>query len=91
MIKEMLDKAYNKFMLGRNRKWIKRHGNELNEKYNGKLLLIVNCEVVAVGSFLSDMPHSDTPGAIYCQTNIVDPCKYFGINREDFGVIKKEK
>ncbi len=91
MIKEMIKKIHNKILLQRNIRWSEKHGNELNKKYNGKLLLIVDCKVIAVGSFFDDIHYCDAPGALYCQTKIVNPCKYFGINREDFGVIVKEK
>ena len=89
MIKERLNQLWNKILVKRNIWWSNKHGDELNKKYNGKLLLIVDCEVVAVGSFLNDMPHINAPGALYCQTKIVDPYKYFGFKKEDFG-IKKE-
>ena len=91
MIRETIKKIHNKILVRKNIRWSEKHGDELNQKYNGKLLLIVDCRVVAVGSSFSDMPNSDAPGALYCQTNIVDPCKYFGIKRADFGVIIKEK
>ncbi len=82
MIREIAHKLWNKILVKRNIWWSNKHCDELNKKYNGKMLLIVDCEVVAVGSFLSDMPHNNEPGALYCQTKIVDPYRYFDFSKK---------
>ena len=91
MIKETIKKIRNEILVRRNSRWAHKHDKELNEKYNGKMILIIDCKVVAVGTWLSDMPHSDAPGALYYETRIADPYKYFGFKKEDFYIIKEEK
>lgn len=83
MIKEKVKKFYNEIRVERNSRWAHKHSKELNEKYNGKMILITDCKVVAVGTCLSDMSHSDTPGALYYETRIADPYKYFGFKKEE--------
>ena len=83
MIRETIKKIHSKILVRKNIRWSEKHGDELNQKYNGKLLLIVDCKVVAVGSFFSDIHYCDAPGALYCRTRIVDPYKYFGFKKEE--------
>ena len=53
MIKEMI----RDFRCWRNSRWIKKHWNELYDKYDGLYIMVADCKVVATGKTLSDMPY----------------------------------
>lgn len=53
MIKEMI----RDFRRMRNSRWIKKHRDELYEKYDGLCIMVLDCKVVATGKTLSDLPY----------------------------------
>nr|DAG64443.1 MAG TPA: hypothetical protein [Bacteriophage sp.] len=66
----MIKKIKEEILSWQNHFWIKKHEDELYEKYDGHWIAVRDCKVVAVGNSLYEMPEMDGTGVLCYQVPI---------------------
>lgn len=60
----MIKEIRRKYWAWRNVRWIRRHKQELYEKYDGHRVTVHRCKVIHVGGYSDKLPYSEWNGEV---------------------------